>query len=96
MKFLFLDDSYQKKSEYLGYGGFCIDGPNVRKMSDDIRLLKKEFKIPDSVEIKRSPPKDHFLNTKFKEQRRHLFKAALKVLKEYPFRPMVCVKGGSY
>jgi len=83
MRFLFLDDSYQKKSEYLGYGGFCIDGVNSRKMADDIQSLKKQFKIPNTVEIKWSPPKHHFLKTKFKGVRQELYRTALQILQKY-------------
>jgi hypothetical protein len=89
MKFLFLDDSYQKKSDYLGYGGFCIDGTNLRKMGDDIRALKKEFKIPESVEIKWSPPKKHFLRTRFKESRQDLYRAGVAILRSHDAR-IIC------
>jgi hypothetical protein len=91
MKLLFLDDSYQKASNYLGYGGFCTDSLSARGMTNDIIQLKKEFKIPPGVEIKWSPSKDHFLNTKFKGKRKDLYLAAIGILEKHGAKIMCAV-----
>jgi hypothetical protein len=91
MKLLFLDDSYQKESKYLGYGGFCIDQAEVRGLAEDVYKLKMFFKIPESVEIKWSPPKDHFLRTKFKGKREDLYRKAIHLLQKHKTRIMCAV-----
>jgi hypothetical protein len=91
MKLLFLDDSYQRTSNYLGYGGFYIDSVSARQMNDDISRLKEDFKIPPNVEIKWSPPKDHFLQTGFKGVRHKVYREAIRILEKHGAKVMCAV-----
>ena len=83
MKILFLDDSFRKDKNYLGHGGLCIDEADVNKLCKDILKLKRRFRIPDYVEIKWSPGRDHFLRTSFKGDRKQLYRDLLALLNNY-------------
>ena len=80
MKILFLDDSYQRNKKFLGYGGFCIDELQTKNLIQEILDLKDHFNIPHEVELKWSPPPEHYLNTKFKGLRKDVYKDAIKLL----------------
>lgn len=81
MKILFLDDSFLSSQSYQGYGGFCIDANRVRQLSADLRTLKKRKRIPWNVELKWSPPRNHYLRSKFKGCREELYREALTILR---------------
>jgi hypothetical protein len=80
MKVLFLDDSFQRRPNYLGYGGFSIDESGVRVLIEDILALKSEFNIPRWVNLKWSPGPKHFLRTKFTGNRRELNRRVINLL----------------
>jgi len=83
VKILFLDDSFRTDKNYLGHGGFCIDEADVNRLCEDIIKLKRMYKIPDRVEIKWSPGRDHFLRATFKGDRKHLYRDLLGLLNSY-------------
>jgi len=83
MKILFLDDSFRKDKNYLGHGGFCIDEADVNKLCEDIFKLKRMYRIPDHSEIKWSPGRDHFLQARFKGDRKQLYRDLLGLLNNY-------------
>lgn len=83
MKALFLDDSYQKEKNYLGFGGFCIDESKIRILIEDILNLKSEFNIPRWVILKWSPGPKHFLRTKFTGDRQELNNKAIQLLHKH-------------
>jgi len=80
MKVLFLDDSFQKKTKYLGYGGFCVGSDKLRSVNDALSTLKKNYKIPNHVELKWSCDPEHYLRTKFKGSMKDLIHNALNIL----------------
>lgn len=83
MKALFLDDSYQKEKNYLGFGGFCIDESRIRLLIEDILDLKNDFNIPRWVILKWSPGPKHFLRTKFTGNRQELNNEAIQLLHKH-------------
>lgn len=89
MKVLFLDDSYRREDRIFGYGGFCIDGSQVRALGDEVARLKERFGIPRGVELKWSPPRGHFLRGRFQGVRRELYREALAILAGHEAR-VVC------
>jgi len=95
MKFLFLDDSKQKVKnkfwEYVGYGGFCIDSKNIQKMEFDFYHIRKQYKIPQHIELKWSPNKLHFLNKEFCGNRTDLFKEIISLLGKYNSKVLCAV-----
>ena len=91
MKILFLDDSYRKGKGYLGYGGYCLDGESVKPLASNLAELKRGYKIPKDVEIKWSPPKSHFLNTKFRGVRYDLYRDMLQLLGKHGARAICAV-----
>lgn len=80
MKILFLDDSYQGKNEYLGFGGFCIDESQIKTLIQEILNLKDSYYIPHDIELKWSPPPDHYLRTHFVGLRKNLYRDAIHIL----------------
>lgn len=90
MKILFLDDSFLSTSSLLGYGGFVVDAHAVRSLSDDLCEVKRQKRIPLTVELKWSPSAKHFLRSSFKGSRHELYKEALNLLKKYDAR-LFCI-----
>jgi hypothetical protein len=80
MKILFLDDSLQREKKIHGLGGFVVEADALRHMGDEFRALKTEAGIPTSVEIKWSPPPNHFLRTDFTGIREDLYRSAIRIL----------------
>lgn len=91
MRILFLDDSYVKQNGYLGYGGFCIAGELIRDLEDALAAVKAKHGVPRTVELKWSPPRDHFLRTKLKGTRHDLFADVLETLKGFNARVLCAV-----
>jgi len=89
VKVLFLDDSYHRSKKYLGYGGFVVDGSDVRAIANDVAELKRSWKIPERVELKWSPPPDHYLRTTFKGKREDLYREAIGLLADYSAQVIV-------
>lgn len=83
MKVLFLDDSFQKNKNYLGYGGFCVDESQIRTLIEDILTLKHDFEIPRWVILKWSPSPKHFLRTKFTGSRQKLNREVVNLLHKH-------------
>jgi hypothetical protein len=83
MKVLFLDDSFQRRANYLGYGGFCIDESEIRTLIGDILALKSDFEIPRWVNLKWSPNPKHFLRTKFTGNRQELNRKIISLLHKH-------------
>ncbi len=83
MKVLFLDDSYQKNSKLLGYGGFCVAGEKLRALSDSLADLKRDYRIPLKVELKWSRPPNHYLSKNFKGSFSSLTHDAIAILRKY-------------
>jgi len=90
MKVLFLDDSFLSTHNYQGYGGFCVDADKIRELSNELQALKKNKGIPWDVELKWSPPKNHYLRKKFKGSRQELYRDALRILRKFEAR-LFCV-----
>lgn len=93
MKVLFLDDSYHKVRKYIGSGGFCLDARSVRPLSDDLCDLKRKYRIPYDVEIKWSPPPNHYFRTKFRGSRSSLYRDAIALLAKHNAH-LLCVVHG--
>ena len=91
MRVLFLDDSYQREKKYLGYGGFWIEGTNIRSLTRDLRELKSKFDIPPDVNLKWSPEPDHYLRTEFTGKRHDLYQDAISLLDKYNARVICAV-----
>lgn len=91
MKILFLDDSFLSARSFLGYGGFCIDAQEVRAVSEDIRALKRQKRIPLATELKWSPPQGHYLRTRFSGSRQELYASALRILRKHDARLLCAV-----
>jgi hypothetical protein len=89
MKFLFLDDSYQKNAKLLGHGGFCVDAAILKELISDITDLKRRYKIPQRVELKWSPDPHHFLRTEFKYKRSDLYRECIGILDKWD-TPIIC------
>lgn len=83
MKLLFLDDSFQRDRNYLGYGGFCVDELALVELIADLSSLKRLFHIPEEIELKWSPDKEHFLRTKFKGNRQEVYAACIRLLQQH-------------
>jgi hypothetical protein len=83
MKMLFLDDSYQRRAHYLGYGGFGVDVSEVGALVGDILSLKNEFGVPSWVDLKWSPSPRHFLRAEFTGNRQELNRRAINLLNEH-------------
>lgn len=83
MKLLFLDDSFQRDKNYLGYGGFCIDESEIVNLTAGITELKRRLHIPESVELKWSPSPRHYLRTTFKGSRQQLYKTCIELLRDH-------------
>lgn len=82
MKLLFLDDSLQRDKNYLGYGGFCIDGSEIVNITAGVTELKRRLRMPESVELKWSPDPRHYLRTTFKGSRKQLYRATIELLRD--------------
>lgn len=93
MRVLFLDDSYVRHNRYLGYGGFCIDGNAIRDLDQDIIEIKNHYRVPQQIELKWSPPKDHFLRRRFKGVRHELYKDIVNALAKHQARVLCAVHG---
>jgi hypothetical protein len=83
MKVLFLDDSFQRKANFLGYGGFSIDESEISTLIGDIIALKSEFRIPRWVDLKWSPKPRHFLRSKFTGDRQELNRKIISLLHKH-------------
>jgi len=83
MKLLFLDDSFQRDRGYLGYGGFCINEPELVNLIADVSELKRRFGIPETVELKWSPDRRHYLRTQFRGSRYQLYKRCIELLRDH-------------
>jgi len=83
MKLLFLDDSFQKDKNYLGYGGFCIDESEVLNITTGVIELKRQLRIPEAVELKWSPGSNHYLRTTFRGSRRELYRTCIELLRDH-------------
>ncbi len=83
MKLLFLDDSFQRDKGYLGYGGFCIDESEVVNISAGVTELKRRLRIPESVELKWSPPPRHYLRATFEGNRQQLYRTCIELLRDH-------------
>jgi hypothetical protein len=83
MKLLFLDDSFQKDKNYLGYGGFCIDESELLNITAGVIELKRQRRIPEAVELKWSPGPRHYLRTTFRGSRRELYGACIELLRDH-------------
>ncbi len=90
---LFLDDSYARRSKYFGLGGFCLNANEIPALSADILKVRKKYRIPNNVEIKWSPPPDHFLRTKFPYSRSDLYKELIAALVKYNVRIICAIHG---
>jgi hypothetical protein len=77
---LFLDDSFVRRTRFLGYGGYCVSGDVVRELDSALREVKSKHTVPGNVELKWSPAKDHFLRTKFTGIRENLYRDVLLAL----------------
>ncbi|MDD4230794.1 MAG: DUF3800 domain-containing protein [Dehalococcoidales bacterium] len=84
MWILFLDDSYQKFNcrKYLGYGGFCLKADRIKNLTQGIATLKRQYGIPDIVDLKWSPEPNHLLRTTFQGRRHQLYSGAISLLQE--------------
>lgn len=91
MRILFLDDSYQKASGLLGYGGFCVEPHRIRALGQDVDELKRLAGIPPDVELKWSLPRDHFLRTEFAGNRQELYSRALDLLPSHGATALVAL-----
>lgn len=96
MKALFLDDSYLREQKFTGLGGFCLDARSIRALSDDFCELKRSYGIPQSVEIKWSPPPDHYLRKKFRGSRFMLYADVLSLLHKHKGTVLCAVHGLKY
>ena len=83
MRILFLDDSFQKKSAYFGYGGFCIEEKHINALTEDMCQIKNSYKIPNDVEMKWSPGPEHYLRKEFKGNRQELNIRLVSLLEKY-------------
>jgi hypothetical protein len=83
MKLLFLDDSFQRDKNYLGYGGFCVDESEIVNLTAGMTELKRRLRIPESVELKWSPSPRHYLRTSFKGSRQQLYKTCIELLRDH-------------
>lgn len=81
MQLLFLDDS--SRDGLIGLGGFAIDVQHCRGLSLALRDVKKRYGVPELVELKWSPPRDHFLRTKFTGKREDLNRDAIALLEAH-------------
>jgi hypothetical protein len=93
MRVLFLDDSYVKRNSYLGYGGFCIAGDLIRDLDAALLKVKHKHGVPGRVELKWSPPPQHFLRTKFKGVRQELYWDIIETLARFNARVLCAVHG---
>jgi hypothetical protein len=83
VKILFLDDSFTGASWFSGYGGFACDAQKVRPIADAITTVKDQFGIPHNIEIKWSPPPDHFLRTDFAGSRHELYESVIAAVGQH-------------
>lgn len=83
MKFLFLDDSFQRDKNYLGYGGFCIDESEVVNLTAGVTDLKRRLGIPEPIELKWSPSPRHYLRATFRGGRQQLYKTCIELLRDH-------------
>lgn len=82
MKLFFVDDSYQSQGGLFGQGGVILDDASLRPLADDLRKVKAKHKI-QGIELKWSPPRDHYLRTKFKGSRTALYKDVIAVANKH-------------
>lgn len=78
MQILFLDDS--ARDRLIGLGGFAIDASQCREFSADLLAVKKRHGVPAEVELKWSPPRNHFLRTEFTGNRNDLCRDSVALL----------------
>ena len=81
MQILFLDDS--ARDGLIGMGGFALDAAQCRNFSLALRIVKKRHKVHTAVELKWSPPRDHFLRTEFAGKREDLNRDAISLLETH-------------
>jgi hypothetical protein len=81
---MFLDDSYQRfdSRRYLGYGGFSLDADRIKVVTKGISDIKDKHGIPGNIDLKWSPPPDHYLRTTFKGRRHNLYADVLSLLRD--------------
>jgi hypothetical protein len=92
MRILFLDDSFDQANGYLAYGGVAVSGEKVRDIHDAINAVKSDHGVPLAVELKWSPPPNHFLRAKkLKGSRHDLYKDVLGVLSQFDARVLCAV-----
>jgi len=82
MHLLFLDDSHRRKEHLLGVGGYAIDLERAKPIAKGLTEVKRKHGVPQDVEIKWSPPKNHWLKKEFKGERAELYADVLALIIE--------------
>ena len=80
MHLLFLDDSHRRKDNLLGIGGYSIALDQAKALAKGLLGVKRKHGVPPDVEIKWSPPKNHWLKSHFAGKRAELYTDVLSLL----------------
>lgn len=80
MHLLFLDDSHRRKENLLGIGGYSIALDQAKELAKGLSEVRRKHGVPPDVEIKWSPPKNHWLKSHFAGKRAELYTDVLSLL----------------
>jgi hypothetical protein len=79
---LFLDESFARKTNYAGYGGFCVDASALPALATGLAQLKKTHSLPDHVEMKWSIGSEHPMSIWKPELRHEFYAQAIRIMSE--------------